>query len=93
MSLAVFHSLPEALLYMLMILLLILNIVGLAVGASNTHQVKVLAAQNQKLAATSQQQISCIASFFLIPGGSRATTSLNALANKPACKETIKSIE
>jgi hypothetical protein len=93
MRLAVFHSLPEALIYGVVVLMLFLNIIGLDVNFKNAQQVKTLAAQNQKLAAKSEQQVTCISSFFLIEGTQRASSSLRNLAATPACATTIKSIQ
>lgn len=97
---AIFHSIPEALVYALLILMLALNVIALAESANNANQARLLAAQNQRLAAASQsntvkilQSQQCIASFFLIPGTSRSTSSLNSLAAQPACAATIKSIQ
>jgi hypothetical protein len=77
-TLAIFHSIPEALTYGLLIVLLILNIIGLGVSADNAQkakvaadQVKALAAQNQMLAADNQNntkqienQLNCISLYF-----------------------------
>ncbi len=59
--LAVFNSVAETLLYVLMLLLLVMNIVGLKISANNAAQAKqlaaqakILAAQNNKIAADSQ---------------------------------------
>ncbi len=54
-QLKIFNSIPEALTYGLLILMLILNIVGLSIGASNAQQAKVLAAQAKTLAAQNQK--------------------------------------
>jgi hypothetical protein len=95
----IFHSVPEALMYFLLILLLILNIVGLAISSNNAQQAKVIAAQNQVLAATNQantrqieQQITCISAFFLLVPN-RTSASLNNLAGQKDCAATIKAIQ
>ncbi len=101
MKLAVFHSLPEALMYFLLILLLMLNIVGLAISSNNAQQAKMLAAQaktlaaqNQVLAAANQtntklilESQQCIAQFFLIQN--RTTLTIGAL---PGCQQVIKNL-
>lgn len=70
-----------------MILLLILNIVGLAISANNAQQAKMLAADSQtntKLILESQQ---CIAEFFLIQN--RTSLTIGAL---PGCQQVIKNL-
>lgn len=86
-----FNSIAEVLMYTIMLLLLALNIGGLLLAANSAQQVKTLAAENQKLARSSQEQIKCIAAFFLVPN--RSTDTLAILAKQPDCAATIKSIE
>ncbi len=98
---AIFHSIPEALTYFLLILMLMLNIIGLAVSSNNAAQAKMLAsqaktlaAQNQVLAAANQantklilESQQCIAQFFLIQN--RTTLTIGAL---PGCQQVIKNL-
>jgi hypothetical protein len=51
----VFHSLPEVMTYSILILMLVLNVVGLTISASNAQQAKILAAQAKVLAAQNQK--------------------------------------
>lgn len=85
MKFAVFNSIPEALMYVLLFLVLILNIVGLDISARNAQTAKTLSAKNQ-------QQITCIAAFFLLVPN-RTSASLKNLANNPNCAATIKAIQ
>lgn len=56
MSFRVFQSLPEALTYGLLILMLMFNVAGLFISAQNANQAKIIAAQNQRFAEASQRQ-------------------------------------
>lgn len=99
MKFAIFNSVPEVLLYVLLILVLALNIIGLRVTFDNAQQAKSLAAQNQKLAAENQantilikNQVSCIAGFFFFVSN-RTNSSISTLSSQPDCAATIKEIE
>lgn len=83
-KIVVFQSIPELLTYALLVLMLILNIIGLSVSANNAQQAKMLAAQNQTLAAASQtntrqieEQINCISRYFNTPNRTGNTTINN----------------
>lgn len=56
MKIMVFNSVAEALTYTLLIAVIILNIIGLAISASNAKQAKIIAAQNQKFSVDAQNQ-------------------------------------
>ncbi len=51
-----FNSIPEALLYFLLLILIVMNIIGLKISSDNAAQAKMIAAQNQRFAKDSQTQ-------------------------------------
>lgn len=74
MKLNIFHSIPEALTYFLLILMLILNIIGLFISAENAQQARTIAAQDKSNTMKVLQSQECIAAYFNTQGRNGNTT-------------------
>ena len=77
----IFHSIPEAMTYFLLILVMILNIVGLAINVNLGHRLDNGVNQIER-------QQNCIAAFFLQPNRAGLT-----LTNLGVCGNVINGIK
>lgn len=85
MRFAIFQSVQEALVYGLLLIVLVLNIIGLAINISVATEAKSLAAENSTNTREIEKQQNCIAAFFLQPNRTDIT-----LANLGACADIIQ---
>lgn len=88
MKLALFQSVPETIMYCLMVLLLLFNVGGdLEVLTIIQHHSQTLQTVNMDTQLIEKQQL-CIASFFLQDNRSSIT-----LSNLKACQPIVKAVE